>query len=167
MTAGEALLREILARPEDDAPRLVYADWLDEHGEAARAEFIRVQCELARLEEWDERRPYLEQRQEQLLETHGEKWAEGLAETTDWFEFRRGFLEFAALPPEVFLANAGRLFHRFPFRRLRLDGDFGDPSLRKLAASPHLGRLTRLEIVLQFCPVTAAGLWSRNACVPW
>jgi uncharacterized protein (TIGR02996 family) len=41
------LLRAILAAPEDDTPRLILADWLDEHSLAERAEFIRVQCELA------------------------------------------------------------------------------------------------------------------------
>lgn len=45
-----ALLRTILARPDDDAPRLVYAEWLEEHGQEERGEFIRVQCELCRLE---------------------------------------------------------------------------------------------------------------------
>ena len=40
--------RDIIAAPEDDAPRLVFADQLDEWGQAERAEFIRVQCELAR-----------------------------------------------------------------------------------------------------------------------
>ena len=44
----EALFRGILDNPEDDVPRLVFADWLEEHGEADRAEFIRVQCERAR-----------------------------------------------------------------------------------------------------------------------
>lgn len=43
------LLRGIIASPADDTPRLVYADWLDEHGQHERAELIRVQCELARL----------------------------------------------------------------------------------------------------------------------
>ena len=42
-----AFLRTIIDAPDDDGPRLVYADWLEEHGETARAEFIRVQCELA------------------------------------------------------------------------------------------------------------------------
>ena len=42
------LLATVCAQPEDDAPRLVYADWLDEHSQPERAEFIRVQCELAR-----------------------------------------------------------------------------------------------------------------------
>jgi uncharacterized protein (TIGR02996 family) len=30
MTDGDALLRAVLVDPTDDAPRLVYADWLDE-----------------------------------------------------------------------------------------------------------------------------------------
>jgi uncharacterized protein (TIGR02996 family) len=42
-------LRAVLAAPDDDTPRLAFADWLDEHGEPERAEFIRVQCRLARL----------------------------------------------------------------------------------------------------------------------
>lgn len=49
MSDGELLLRGILREPECDAARLVYADWLDENGEGERAEFVRVQCELARM----------------------------------------------------------------------------------------------------------------------
>jgi uncharacterized protein (TIGR02996 family) len=49
MTDRDALWAAVLAAPADDAPRLVYADWLDEHGEPVLAEFIRVQCKLARL----------------------------------------------------------------------------------------------------------------------
>lgn len=48
MTDADPLLATILAHPEDDLPRLVYADWLEERGEHERAEFIRVQCELAK-----------------------------------------------------------------------------------------------------------------------
>jgi len=48
MTDRDALLRSILESPHEDAPRLIFADWLEDHGEAARAEFIRVQVELAR-----------------------------------------------------------------------------------------------------------------------
>jgi uncharacterized protein (TIGR02996 family) len=47
VTDQAALLRAILEAPADDAPRLVYADWLEENGEHERAEFIRVQAELA------------------------------------------------------------------------------------------------------------------------
>lgn len=50
MSERLALLKAILANPDDDLVRLVYADWLDEHGttdaEAARAEFIRLGCPM-------------------------------------------------------------------------------------------------------------------------
>jgi uncharacterized protein (TIGR02996 family) len=49
-TDGDVLLQAILAEPADDLVRLAYADWLDEVGDEAersRAEFIRVQVELA------------------------------------------------------------------------------------------------------------------------
>jgi uncharacterized protein (TIGR02996 family) len=42
----QAFLRKIIAEPDDDLPRLVYADRLDEAGDCARAEFIRIGCEL-------------------------------------------------------------------------------------------------------------------------
>lgn len=49
MTDDEkAHLAAIIENPDDDTPRLVYADFLDEHGRHERAEFVRVQCELAR-----------------------------------------------------------------------------------------------------------------------
>src|SRR5205814_20730 len=40
-------VRTILKSPDDDAPRLVFADWLDEHGQADAAELIRVECAMA------------------------------------------------------------------------------------------------------------------------
>jgi uncharacterized protein (TIGR02996 family) len=42
-------LAAIIASSKDDAPRLIYADWLEEQGNSQRAEFIRVQCELAQI----------------------------------------------------------------------------------------------------------------------
>ena len=49
MTEADVLLADIIANPDDDAPRLIYAGWLGEHGDEARAEFIRTQVELAEL----------------------------------------------------------------------------------------------------------------------
>jgi uncharacterized protein (TIGR02996 family) len=46
---ADAFLQAICAKPEDDTPRLVYADWLEEQGDTDRAEFIRVQCELEKV----------------------------------------------------------------------------------------------------------------------
>ena len=50
----DALYAAILAHPDEDTPRLAYADHIEEFGDPARAEFIRVQCQLANLHAWDE-----------------------------------------------------------------------------------------------------------------
>ncbi|HYT91149.1 MAG TPA: TIGR02996 domain-containing protein [Gemmataceae bacterium] len=47
MNQDQALLRAVIDNPDDDGPRLVYADWLEEHGDAERAEFIRIQIAVA------------------------------------------------------------------------------------------------------------------------
>src|SRR5437660_8265567 len=41
------LLAAVIADIDDDAPRLVYSDWLEENGDLDRAQFIRAQCALA------------------------------------------------------------------------------------------------------------------------
>jgi uncharacterized protein (TIGR02996 family) len=41
MQERDALLAAIEAAPGDDAPRLIFADWLEEHGEADTAAWIR------------------------------------------------------------------------------------------------------------------------------
>jgi uncharacterized protein (TIGR02996 family) len=48
MSDQEGLLRAILEDPEDDTVRLAYADWLDEHDQPERAEFIRIQITLSK-----------------------------------------------------------------------------------------------------------------------
>lgn len=40
-TIGDELLKDILANPTDDTPRLIYADWLEDNGQAERAASIR------------------------------------------------------------------------------------------------------------------------------
>lgn len=49
MDERTALLRAVIAEPHSHLPRLVFADWLEEHGDAVRAEFIRTQCAYATL----------------------------------------------------------------------------------------------------------------------
>ena len=87
MSDAPALLAAIRAAPADDAPRLVYADWLDEHGQAERAEFIRVQCELAR-----RANPALRRREAELLAAHHDALAGPLAAPHLRFRFDRGFI---------------------------------------------------------------------------
>jgi uncharacterized protein (TIGR02996 family) len=73
VTDADALLRAIVRHPEDDTPRLVYADWLQENGREEEGEFIRVQCQLSATDPEDPDYPALLEREEELrlwLGTH-------------------------------------------------------------------------------------------------
>jgi uncharacterized protein (TIGR02996 family) len=88
-----AFLAAVKESPEDDTPRLVLADWLQEHGDAtdqARGEFIRVQCQLARLPAADPRRGDLARRERELLDAHAPAWLGPLWGKSGRFGFRRG-----------------------------------------------------------------------------
>jgi uncharacterized protein (TIGR02996 family) len=91
---ARSFLEDIIAHPDDDAPRLILADWLEDHGDSVRAEFIRVQIERARLPEWDARQVRLRLREEELLAEYGDQWKSELPriEGIRWDEFRRGFV---------------------------------------------------------------------------
>jgi uncharacterized protein (TIGR02996 family) len=86
----DSLLRAVAANPDDDAVRLVYADWVEEHGAADRAEFIRVQVERARLPEDDGRQAELAAREEELGGARRFGWARAVAYCVGT-RFVRGF----------------------------------------------------------------------------
>ena len=78
MDQRAAFLEAVLATPDDDAPRLVFADWLDDHGgehDRARAAFIRVQCEAAKLAPEDPRLTELQRHEDELLRDHGKHFS--------------------------------------------------------------------------------------------
>jgi uncharacterized protein (TIGR02996 family) len=53
MSDHDALIAAICANPDEDTPRLVFADWLEENEQVERAAFIRAQIELARTPAWE------------------------------------------------------------------------------------------------------------------
>ena len=116
-TEAEAFLQRIRAYPDDDTPRLIFADWLEEQshrlpGASQRARFIRVQIALARLAEdaadpgvgfapRDDRevsRKELELEEHALLNEFQEEWASPFRGLATGFEFRRGFVEEVKVP---------------------------------------------------------------------
>ena len=97
----DALLNGIVADPAADLPRLVYADWLEEHGQDLRGEFIRIQCEIAKLEvgprDAIDRNVHLWRRQQELLDGHMVELLEGASyhpkeDVQTQAVFRRGFV---------------------------------------------------------------------------
>lgn len=86
-----SLLDAIRARPEDDGPRLVYADHLMEQGDP-RGEFIAVQCALAKADDGD-----LLDKASALLSANRERWLGGLGPNAANVTFRRGFVDEVAV----------------------------------------------------------------------
>jgi uncharacterized protein (TIGR02996 family) len=143
------LLQEILANPDDDLPRLVYADWLDDHGGPAgeaRAEFIRVQLELARLPAEDERRPELEARERRLRKRHEREWLGPLREDLHGWAFSRGFLAHVALEAALLLRLHEALAGAHPIHSVRLTGTRKRGILDEVGRLAFLNRLVSLDL---------------------
>jgi uncharacterized protein (TIGR02996 family) len=143
MTNYDAFLREILAHPDDDAPRLIYADWLEKQGDNPRSKLIRVQCELASIPAFDPGRSKLEAIERQLLEHHGQRWLpEWNAEGVKW-RLSRGFLE-VEVNARAFLACATAILQEGPPTHVRFIWPQGGVS--ELAASRALAKIHSLSI---------------------
>jgi uncharacterized protein (TIGR02996 family) len=84
MTDEAALIAAIRAAPDDDAPRLVYADWLTERGDP-RGELITLQCRAGE-------EPDAVDRVRTLLREHGVAWRRHLPPSVRDSTFARGFL---------------------------------------------------------------------------
>jgi uncharacterized protein (TIGR02996 family) len=143
LTHDDAFLASIIENADDDAPRLVYADWLEEHGQGEWSEFIRVQCELAGMGKEDPRRAGLEERERVLLKQHEGKWTEPLPAPGKCV-FRRGFLA------ELDLTLT----------------DLGNAGAEALARSGHLATLEVLKV--GGCRIRAGGAQAllASSCLP-
>jgi uncharacterized protein (TIGR02996 family) len=164
-----AFIREIVASPDDLVPRLVYADWLEERGDP-QGEFIRVQCELARLPADDPRQAELRGRERELLQEHRAEWIAAIGPGIRWYQPRHGFIEELIIDIETIVETNGQVLERAPIlglgtvirtpdqaralanspafaflRTLRLGGsNLGEGGLEMLLESPHIPRLRSL-----------------------
>jgi uncharacterized protein (TIGR02996 family) len=143
---SEDFLTEILAGPDDDVPRLIFADWLEERSDP-RGEFIRVQCELATLSKpprpWRgmyqiepsphtepektvrslEKLPHYRRllaRQLSLLLTHCADWVQPLGSKVTGVIFRRGFVEGCSTEAITFAERAADWYRVTPIRQLHI-----------------------------------------------
>jgi uncharacterized protein (TIGR02996 family) len=139
MAEHGGLLQAVLDAPEDDTPRLVYADWLEENDEPARAEFIRVQVEAASLPGTElARYRALHKRAGLLLRDHEREFLGPLQKCGyaahpyggregTMFGFRRGFVESVSVygreAADRFPAHAGVVFASAPVRTLTFAAD--------------------------------------------
>lgn len=106
-----ALLAACRARPADDLPRLVLADWLDENGDPDRAEFVRVQVELSHPTADAKRTRELKEAERRLLAVNYRTWVGDLHELAQ-----------ERFSPSVFQTPPNELIHpgyKFPLRYVR------------------------------------------------
>jgi uncharacterized protein (TIGR02996 family) len=163
-----AFLDAIRANPESDAPRLVYADWLDEHGQSERAEFIRAQIASDRLPAGDPNKQELWRQATAIRQIHEAEWLKPLREALagpppsrrpdprlserwEHVSFRRGFVNLLMLaePPFEVVTKAAEFFRSHPVEDLNaswLSRRFDAALLTELAGSPYMTALRKLGI---------------------
>jgi uncharacterized protein (TIGR02996 family) len=141
----DALLKAVIADPDDDAPRLIYADWLDEQGQSERAEFIRVQVALTAIAADDPRRRQLAERERQFAT---ENLLPALPPLLRDWSFHRGFVDRVTYAAADFLRGGADIFRAAPVRHLRLITARG--CVAELAGCAHLARLLTLDLSYNF-----------------
>ena len=167
MTERQALMRAVCDNPDDDTPRLIFADWLDENGDETDrvwAQFIRLQCQLARMGEgsWnpgdEEAWATLLAQTDRLFDANRAAWEARLylrsgldPGTSDWGDFRRGFSELLAIcgaaMPRI---SWDRVYSASPIRELSLTAmEHAEAAL----VHPEARRLRRLT--LAYCDLSA------------
>ena len=138
----ERVYADILANPEDDAPRLRYADLVG----GDRAELIRVGIQLR-----DLRREGIHGRDDVGTARHLDRiaswhpeWADPVRPLVGEFRFRRGFVEDVTLSADEFLERAAALYAVAPVLTVRLTQ--ATECIEALMASSFLERLRALDL---------------------
>jgi uncharacterized protein (TIGR02996 family) len=139
---AQELLAAVLAAPDDDAPRLVYADHLQQQGDL-HGELIAIQCSLARggLSKLD--RVRLQERGTTLATAY-----KATLPKAGTFDLRRGFAHAWSVDWSTFSTVASAVFARHPIRVLDLRHPAGrePPAMAKALERPELARIRRLEL---------------------
>ena len=146
----DALLAGILADPDADLPRLVFADWLEETGHpanCARAEYIREEIEACRV--WPPRlsRRKAKVRRDALKAMFADEWDEfvkGVPEAKSIVALRnRGFVNIVSISDYQLPLIAKELPGRHPVHALIVN--MMTAELDPAATLPHLPRLKSLS----------------------
>jgi hypothetical protein len=164
----------VIADPDADGPRRAFADWGVAHGDP-QGELARLQLADRDDRKKYGRSGEHRRAANALIERHGATWSRAVIAIAAQPRFARGFVEGITLDAPTFLARAPELYAIAPIRAVtfvdavsHIDAiaasphlarlvaiDFynkshasplGDEGLRKLVASPHLGKLRMLSV---------------------
>jgi uncharacterized protein (TIGR02996 family) len=156
------LLRQIAQRPLDPLPRLILADFLEENGAPARAEFIRLQVQqMPRRWGWEDKDEWTP-RERELWQRHRDEWLEGLPDL-EWIVWgglvegivggaeggrkARQHLDLRRVELNAGSTVQGKLEWLVGVVALSAEGmRLGPVGAEALAQSPHLHNLTTLNL---------------------
>lgn len=170
MSEEAAFLRAIHADPDDDTPRLVFADWLQETGDRADAEWaelIRLQVRLARGAGAEREQLVARDRELELLVRA--RWplrAESVspaAAKLEWTNWSRGF--------PLMVSGSGRAIRearpafagRVPVREFTIRAA-RDTDLVAFASWPEMHLVRRLGVWTDLGMITEVGLMALAGC---
>lgn len=145
MTIEErAFLYRIISDPDNDAPRLIYADWLEEHGRDDRAELIRLQIKLTELDPDDKEYERIELRCNELIDLNREEWQgftpdKSISNYNKSLVFERGFVKEVTVGCLKELNHLEEILSIHPATQLHIWG-----GLSELPDWPFLSRIREL-----------------------
>ncbi|MFO1003683.1 MAG: TIGR02996 domain-containing protein [Planctomycetaceae bacterium] len=144
----KTFLDEIISDPGDHQPRLIYADWLEDHGDP-RGEFIRLQIERESHPHDPTRNILPGTRESMLFEANSERWVApllklGIERTA--IGFRWGFIDAVGVSCRTAASHIAAIRDFCPLlRRLYLHGAYDD-RIDQVSGSPHLQGLIQIGI---------------------
>jgi uncharacterized protein (TIGR02996 family) len=183
--AQRQILSALLADPEAEAPRLIYADWLEEQGEPL-AELVRIQVALARDDDVrTQAQEELAERERQLLaglpfdrpaRRPQDRFHSDRPTCSDWsYEIDRGLVTLCLhqMPPAVAAAPQppSGWFERFGWHAIRVESpDRGDlpldhKGLAALLDSPLMNRCLGLDLFRARLKIKAIRRLAQSAAV--
>jgi uncharacterized protein (TIGR02996 family) len=142
----QEFLADIRDNPENEDTLLIYADWLDDHDEPARAELIRISIERDRLAQDDPARNELSGRIQAILTENEAAWTAPLRPLASGWKFVRGLIDEVELEAARFVEHADTLLRLTPTSGLRIHVD-GWQGVRTLVGSKRLLLIRRLTLL--------------------
>ena len=148
MYYNEAFVQEVRANPQADAPRLIFADYLEEEGDPL-SEFIRVQVQLSQPDCVGPARAPLEIREKELLGQYAEGWLGPLrelgAEGVSTRCFQRGLIERIRIRSTKFMKNGEEICRISPALHV-LDLRAPDKGAQRLLKYKMPKQITSLDL---------------------
>ncbi|MCB9876489.1 MAG: hypothetical protein H6835_02715 [Planctomycetes bacterium] len=161
----DELLADVLAAPDDDAPRRALAAAWRAAGDA-RGELIDVQLALAGLPAWHPDEPALRRRERAMLATHGAAWRGAVPTGALDVRFVRGLVGHASGSPRALAEHLPALCAAAPATSVAIDFEddgVNDDDLEALCACEAFGGVRSLSVPEGDC---APAAWRRLCAAP-